>query len=55
MLYCKNCGHESHCGIPLKKEMWDGERLPIEIEICKSCSCSECNNSLSKKKKSSFN
>ena len=20
MAYCKNCGHESHCGVPLMKE-----------------------------------
>ena len=32
--YCKNCGHESHCGNPLREA----------IEICKMCRCSLCEN-----------
>ena len=37
---CKNCGHESHCGIPLWKAV--DKNLP-EIEVCKFCQCKKCN------------
>jgi len=36
---CNNCGHESHCGTVLKKEV-DKESGPIEV--CKSCRCFRC-------------
>jgi hypothetical protein len=36
---CQNCGHESHCGIPLRKDV---DRSGNEIEVCKSCSCNNC-------------
>jgi len=39
---CKNCGHDSHCGTPLRKTMQDGDNLPVEIEICKTCICTKC-------------
>ncbi len=45
---CINCGHESHCGVPLRKEF---RRYPYNkgpegmIEVCKSCSCENCNKS----------
>ena len=37
---CKNCGHESHCGVPLKKNL-DGMHGE-EIEVCKYCRCKKC-------------
>ena len=47
MTYCKNCGHESHCGHPLTKSY---RRQPYEhgpegeIEVCKYCRCQKCKN-----------
>lgn len=40
---CYNCGHESHCGTTLKKDLWSvwDKRLG-EIEICKNCICEKC-------------
>jgi len=43
--YCKNCGHESHCDVPLHK---DFRREPYDhgvegqIEVCKKCRCEKC-------------
>ena len=37
---CKNCGHESHCGIPLWKAV---DKNLLEIEVCKFCQCKKCN------------
>ncbi len=39
---CRNCGHESHCGVSLRKEQRDGDNKIIEIEICKHCRCEIC-------------
>jgi hypothetical protein len=43
---CRICGHESHCGGPLWKEVKDyaceQPASPRSIEICKHCSCSNC-------------
>jgi len=45
MANCKNCGYESHCGVPLMK---DFTRSPYshgvegQIEACKSCRCEKC-------------
>ena len=42
--YCQNCGHKSHCGVPLREEdvrnVW-GKHLG-SIEICKHCRCKLC-------------
>ena len=37
---CLNCGHPSHCGIPLYKEEFDrtGE-IMARYEVCKHCRC----------------
>ena len=42
--FCQNCGYESHCGVPLRREErnWKGEMLG-EIEVCKQCRCWNCN------------
>ena len=45
MVYCKNCGHESHCGVPLTKEFRGHKaRGGIEgiVEVCKKCRCETC-------------
>ena len=44
MVYCQNCGHESHCGVPLMKELErDWVDVPPEkIEVCKYCRCKKC-------------
>ena len=44
--YCKNCGHASHCGVPLQKEHRGYSsamaELWVTIEVCKSCRCEKC-------------
>ena len=43
MTYCQNCGHESHCGIPLLREERNyKQELLGQIEVCKSCRCEVC-------------
>jgi len=45
MTKCRNCGHDSHCGVPLMK---DFRREPYnhgtegQIEVCKKCRCEVC-------------
>ena len=42
---CKNCGHESHCGVPLHKDFrrdhYD-HGVEGQIEVCKYCRCNKC-------------
>ena len=45
MSNCKNCGHDSHCGIPLMKDFRGGSGtggIEGQIEVCKSCRCIAC-------------
>ncbi len=46
MTSCQNCGHGSHCGSPLWKEVIDYPREQQteyrQIEVCKHCRCSQC-------------
>ena len=43
MTYCQNCGHESHCGIPLLREERNYKKeLLGQIEVCKNCLCEVC-------------
>jgi len=48
MTKCRNCGHPSHCGIPLIKdvktsaELDDGHSEIEKIEVCKYCRCGKC-------------
>lgn len=44
MSYCKNCGHPSHCGIPLYSENHFNLKNEIQhgIKLCDSCRCEEC-------------
>ena len=44
MSKCRNCGHDSHCGIPLNQTISQtlsgiGE---TKVEICKTCRCDKC-------------
>ena len=39
MTSCRMCGHESHCGAILKKDL-DGNGE--EIQVCYSCLCELC-------------
>ena len=45
MIYCKNCGHESHWGVPLYK---DFRREPYnqgiegQVKVCDHCRCVIC-------------
>jgi len=44
MIKCKNCGHDSHCGIALTKtidQVISGGN-DTQIEVCKSCRCDTC-------------
>ena len=42
---CQNCGHESHCGVPLHKDFrrdhYD-HGVEGQIEVCKYCRCNKC-------------
>ena len=44
MTTCKNCGHESHCGVTLTKEFIKQRDKGPEgsIEVCKNCRCEKC-------------
>ena len=45
MIYCKNCGHECHCGIKLMKDFRGHQGtggIEGQIEVCKSCRCEKC-------------
>ena len=45
MMKCKNCGHDSHCGVPLKKAVDKSQAHAAgltEIEVCKYCRCPKC-------------
>ena len=44
MTTCKNCGHESHCGVTLTKEFRKQRDKGPEgsIEVCKNCRCEKC-------------
>ena len=43
MTYCQNCGHESHCGIPLLRDEHNYKKeLLGQIEVCKCCRCEVC-------------
>ncbi len=39
MMGCKNCGHESHCNAPLRKDVDNSKK---EIVVCHMCRCEEC-------------
>ena len=49
MIYCQNCGYNSHCGNPVRKSMYSSPRSADdalqEIEICKKCRCQMCSDS----------
>ena len=44
MSKCKNCGHDSHCGISLNQTI--SQTLSgiseTKVEICKTCRCDKC-------------
>ena len=45
MTRCKNCGHESHYGNPLRKAVDRSQPHAVgltEIEVCKACRCALC-------------
>ena len=45
MVYCKNCGNESHCGVPLMKEFRGHTNhggIEGQTEVCKNCRCEKC-------------
>ena len=43
MYKCKNCGSDSHCGVPLMKDVNnDWEKRLGQIEVCKQCRCYNC-------------
>ena len=45
IIMCKNCGHESHCGGPLRKvidKSKQNEGGLSQIEVCKHCRCDQC-------------
>jgi hypothetical protein len=40
---CRNCGHESHCGVPLVKDV-AGYAEEERIVVCRKCRCGVCSN-----------
>jgi len=44
MITCKNCGYDSHCGIPLIKDITGFAEIE-QIEVCKYCRCEKCTKS----------
>ena len=43
MIYCQNCGHESHCGINFMQVARNGRGEFLgEIVVCKQCRCELC-------------
>ena len=44
MSYCENCGHPSHCGVPLySQSRFDlADDFPSNIKLCDHCRCKEC-------------
>ena len=45
MIYCQNCGYDSHCGVDYKRAErdWRGKLLG-EIVVCQYCRCELCEN-----------
>jgi len=41
MSRCQNCGHDSHCGVPLVKNLTGYAEIE-QIEVCKHCRCKSC-------------
>ena len=40
---CKNCGHESHCGVQCRRAERNGRGEYLgEIIVCKKCRCELC-------------
>ncbi len=43
MFKCRNCGHDSHCGVPYFREERDFIDVPPRmVQICKQCRCEKC-------------
>ena len=44
MSHCKNCGHPSHCGVPLYSQNHFNlkDELDGVIKLCDHCICDEC-------------
>ena len=39
----RNCGHNSHCGVPLMKDINNDWKKHLgQIEVCKYCRCDKC-------------
>ena len=47
MQHCQNCGHETHCGTALWKEMKVNDPSASEtlnVKVCNHCRCDNCQN-----------
>ena len=42
MTKCKNCGHNSHCGVSYMKEETNELGESHQVEVCKNCRCNNC-------------
>ena len=42
MSTCNNCGHGSHCGVPLQREERDYDGSMYSIKVCNNCRCNQC-------------
>jgi len=42
MSNCKNCGHDSHCGISCRQDHKDGDGNDVNILCCSQCVCDNC-------------
>ncbi len=40
---CNNCGHNSHCGVPLyETSKVDDTGEEYQYEVCRHCRCDDC-------------
>jgi len=43
MTRCRICDNESHCGVPLMRDVQDwGTYTILKVEVCKKCRCVLC-------------
>tara|TARA_Y100000114_G_scaffold63370_1_gene58079 strand:- start:284 stop:508 length:225 start_codon:yes stop_codon:yes gene_type:complete len=55
MMGCRNCGHESHCGLPLRDVGLFGRENSDSLGaiICHNCVCEKCEKNYEKWSKTS--
>jgi len=44
MIYCQNCGYESHCGTNYTKVEINEAGEETRLKVCTNCRCDNCVN-----------